>query len=114
MLSTEGRSSGIFPRFLYSGTLGGIGKLVVVLLHLPAEEESHLFFGGQALVFLHLLNLGIPGLDGKVCLGFGNLFLSRVTVLSNKVAGVSGKFYILDFFLGDTGFYYFADVSKIG
>ena len=46
--------------------------------------------------------------------GFGYLFLPRVTVLGNKIAGVSSQFYILDFFLGDTGFYYFANVDKIG
>ena len=56
-----------------------------MLLHLTAEEKPHFFFSGQMLVFLHLLNLGIPGL-----------------------------FAILDIFLCNTGLYYFADVSKIG
>ena len=85
-----------------------------MLLHLTAEEKPNFFFSGQMLVFLHLLNLGIHGLNGEVCWGFGDFFLPRVAVLSNKIAGVSGQFAILDIFLCNTGLFYFADVSKIG
>ena len=44
---------------------------------------------------------------------FSDLFLSRVTVLSNKVAGVSGQFYIIYRLLHSACFHDFADVGKI-
>src|SRR3972149_3774724 len=61
-----------------------------------------------------LYDLLLPGLDGKVTLGKGNLIFSGVSILGNQVAGIASEHNIINgSFCTGTDSDHFRDVTKM-
>ena len=105
--------NGIVARLDDSSCPGSVRKLRVVFVQFVAQKQTTFFFCCKALIFAHLLNFRISGLNREICLRLSYFGLLGISVLGNEITGVSCEANIINRFFCDARPYNFADISKI-